>query len=323
MKDLYIQALRGMAILAVVLIHCLPAEPWVVGMRPFLNYAVAMFVFLSGYLTPRNRISDLRSFYAKRVGKTLPPYVLWSLFYLFARKVFAPSAILTALLVGGGAAQLYYIIVYIQLLLLTPILFKMLDSRLTRIAVYAITPITLLVRYGLAISGLGSMHIASFFGSWLIFYLIGLEWKTQIEPRFERVENRFRIVLGAWIACLLLQMLEGTVWNWLGSFDMATTQLKFTSVAGSVAFIAITMLMRGKARKLFGSNRVLVYLGNISFGIYLSHMAPLMLLHHFWALTSFFGVLLCWAVVIVITCLAIFLSKRFLPSRIVQMLGFV
>lgn len=80
-KDLYLQALRGLAIASVVMIHCLPLEAWVVGVRPFLNFAVALFIFLSGYLTTKRKVADIHSFYRKRIGKIVIPYSLWTLFY--------------------------------------------------------------------------------------------------------------------------------------------------------------------------------------------------------------------------------------------------
>lgn len=55
-KDLYIQALRGFAIAAVVLIHCLPQCEASVALRPFLNWSVAMFLFLSGVLTTEEKM---------------------------------------------------------------------------------------------------------------------------------------------------------------------------------------------------------------------------------------------------------------------------
>lgn len=50
-KDRYLQAVRGAAITAVVLIHCLPQCDASVALRPLLNWAVAAFLFLSGLLT--------------------------------------------------------------------------------------------------------------------------------------------------------------------------------------------------------------------------------------------------------------------------------
>ncbi len=65
-KDYYLQALRGFAIMAVVLIHCLPADrQWVLYVRPFLNFGVALFIFLSGYLTPADKCENIGVFYKR------------------------------------------------------------------------------------------------------------------------------------------------------------------------------------------------------------------------------------------------------------------
>jgi fucose 4-O-acetylase-like acetyltransferase len=55
-RDRYLQALRGLAIAAVVLIHCLPQCVATVALRPFLNFSVALFLFLSGLLTDEVKI---------------------------------------------------------------------------------------------------------------------------------------------------------------------------------------------------------------------------------------------------------------------------
>lgn len=56
-KDRYLQAVRGVAIAVVVLIHCLPQCDVSVALRPLLNWAVAAFLFLSGLLTAEERIA--------------------------------------------------------------------------------------------------------------------------------------------------------------------------------------------------------------------------------------------------------------------------
>lgn len=56
-KDRYLQAVRGVAIAVVVLIHCLPQCDASVVLRPLLNWAVAAFLFLSGLLTTEARIA--------------------------------------------------------------------------------------------------------------------------------------------------------------------------------------------------------------------------------------------------------------------------
>ncbi len=56
-KNQYLQAVRGVAIAAVVLIHCLSQYDVAVALRPFLNWAVAVFLFLSGYLTNEQKVA--------------------------------------------------------------------------------------------------------------------------------------------------------------------------------------------------------------------------------------------------------------------------
>lgn len=100
-KDLYLQAVRGLAIAAVVLIHCLPQAAASVALRPLLNFSVAAFLFLSGRLTPRGRAADARSFLRRRVGKIAAPYAVWTVLYLVARGALAPLTVLAAFIVGG------------------------------------------------------------------------------------------------------------------------------------------------------------------------------------------------------------------------------
>lgn len=56
-RDRYFQAVRGVAIVAVVLIHCLPQCEATIVLRPFLNWAVAAFLFLSGFFTNEAKIA--------------------------------------------------------------------------------------------------------------------------------------------------------------------------------------------------------------------------------------------------------------------------
>ena len=49
-KSYKIQMLRGLAIIAVVVIHNIPSELAQVWCRPLVNFAVGLFLFLSGFL---------------------------------------------------------------------------------------------------------------------------------------------------------------------------------------------------------------------------------------------------------------------------------
>ena len=91
-KDRYLQALRGLAISAVVLIHCLPQCAASVAIRPFLNFSVALFLFLSGVLTDERKFNaggGLR----RRISKVAGPYAFWSVIYRLNRIAVARSLI--------------------------------------------------------------------------------------------------------------------------------------------------------------------------------------------------------------------------------------
>ena len=47
-KNVKIQILRAIAIIGVVLIHTCPSGKWQIFVRPFINFAVPIFIFLSG-----------------------------------------------------------------------------------------------------------------------------------------------------------------------------------------------------------------------------------------------------------------------------------
>lgn len=50
--------------------------------RPFVNFAVGMFIFLSGYLTKENENGVYRDIIYRRIKKIIIPYIIWS--FIFA-----------------------------------------------------------------------------------------------------------------------------------------------------------------------------------------------------------------------------------------------
>lgn len=85
-KNQKLQILRAIAIIAVVMIHTCPSGKWQVFIRPFINFAVATFLFLSGYLT-NIETSDWKTFYKKRIIRVIIPYVIWTFLYTTAYNI--------------------------------------------------------------------------------------------------------------------------------------------------------------------------------------------------------------------------------------------
>lgn len=315
-KDRYLQALRGLAISAVVLIHCLPQCAASVAIRPFLNFSVALFLFLSGVLTDERKFNaggGLR----RRISKVAGPYAFWSVIYLaaFPRPSWASGFL--AFAVGSVSAQMYYLLVYSQLVLLTPVLFRLLSRY--RFFVYCVTPACLLLRELAAVAGIALPLIQVFCPMWLIFYVFGLDWRRWAAL----IEGRTAQLVAVLFIFLIIQEVAGFWWYLTGDFNMATTQLKLGSAATSLAVIALLMAVPGSFKSRLSST-LLVDLGNASFGIYLCHI---LVLKAVWKLLGLFVIPLgvstfaVWALTLAGSYSLVSLCGRYLPERIHIIVG--
>ena len=129
MRDQKIQIFRALAIIAVVMIHTTPPGEWQVFCKPFINFAVAAFIFLSGYLTKAEN-DDWMAFYRRRIMRVAVPYVIWTILdSLFDMITGNPVSLLKNLLSANANVSLYYIFVYVQFVLLTPLIGRLAKSR--------------------------------------------------------------------------------------------------------------------------------------------------------------------------------------------------
>lgn len=317
-RDAYIQALRGVAIAVVVLIHCLPDGLVSVVLRPLLNWAVAMFVFLSGMLTTEEVVAR-GGMVRRRLVKVAAPYLIWSLVYLAALRPRGACEAAVALATGGAAAHLYFLPVYAQLAVLTPLLLRLLRSH--RVVPYLVTPLWLVCWEALAFSGVDVPSVAVFFPSWLIYYLFGLEW----ERWRERLSGRKVALAVAAVIALAAQVGDGLLWYAHGDPGMATTQLRVTNVASSLAVIALFALARESGGERLSGCRAVVGLGDLSFGIYLCHLAFLVETRKVLELAGIgeglLGTVVAWALALGLSAAAVAACRRVLPRRLRAALG--
>ena len=267
-KNSSIQILRAMAIIAVVVIHSYPIGIVGVFLRPFVNFAVPMFIFLSGYLT-KFEIGDYKTFAIKRIKRVLIPYCIWSIIYAVPTGF---DGFLFKFLTGRCCGIYYYIFVYVQLVILTPLIVKLAKSRF-RVLGWLITPVcTVVFRYVFTVLKIDvlSANFNYLFVAWFIYYYFGLmlgNGKITIKPRYT-------IYVVLYAVAIALSVGEGLVWYHFGNYDMATTQLRLTSLATSLIALVFSYWFI-RSDKLNAKNvisRVLIAIGNASFGVYLSHI---------------------------------------------------
>lgn len=317
-RDRYLQAIRGLAIACVVCIHCLPQCAASVVLRPFLNWAVAGFLFLSGLLTSESKILRGGGL-AKRLHKVLIPYLVWSGIYLVVTQRLTAGGIVKGVLFGTSSAQMYYLLVYAQLVVLTPLLYRVLRSH--RLLVYCVTPVFLLVREVAAIVGVALPQVQVLFPAWLLFYVLGLDWGKVRRA----ATRRCSLLPGLLIACLLLQLAAGYAWLVWGDFNMATTQLKLSSMATSVVVVMLIGLAGQRFRRLL-ANSCFVKLGDLSFGIYLCHILVLGVVTKvlgFVVIPLLMITVVNLAVTLVVSACVVAAGATLLPRKVCEALGFV
>ena len=270
-KNSIIQIFRAFAIIAVVMIHTTPGEEWQVFCRPFINFSVAAFLFLSGYLTKAAN-SNWIAFYNKRIFRVLIPYLIWTILYsLSAIKSNGIESLIKNILTAKACVPLYYIFVYIQFVLLTPLLAKLAKSRYQFIG-WLIAPTSILIfkYYDLFTSIDYNIFIELFWSDsclgWFTFYYLGLLLGNNIIKR----DYSLKSLITLYIISLFIQATEGYIWFLQGEANCGT-QLKLSSLLTSTLFLLCihTILTKG----VFNTkNKFLIILGDYSFGIYLCHM---------------------------------------------------
>lgn len=156
--------LKGLAIVAVVMLHVLSSLPgriftqfplaqWFIPLDQLGRFSVPVFIGLSGFALARryqNRL-ELVSFYWKRILKLIPLYLLWTVGLHLLFKVIpawyttdVPVPWWQVVLLGSGDYQLYFVPLIFQLYLLFPLL-QWLTKRL---------PLILLVAVGIQVASI-------------------------------------------------------------------------------------------------------------------------------------------------------------------------
>ncbi len=269
-RNYKIQYLRALAIIAVVLIHTCPMGLWQVVCRPFLNFAVALFLFLSGFLTSPPDGSWLQ-LYKKRISRVFVPYIIWSIIYTLPSS--NAFSYIYNLITTNSSGTLYYIFVYIQLTLLAPLLIRLSKSSIWWIGIF-ITPIAFMLdcRYLEWWTDYEGIHkylkllrgISCF--TWISYYYLGI----LIQNRPFTVSCKTGILFLALIGSLLIQTAEGYAMHLNGIVNCGT-QAKISAWLTNLIFMMIACTFITKW-DFTAKSKIMELLGKYSFGIYLIHV---------------------------------------------------
>ena len=270
--------LRGIAIIAVIMIHSMNSNLddntntiIQIVMRQFINFAVPLFIFMSGYFTKQEDvIADSKKYIFKRLTKLVPPFLIWSVIGILTANYFSVKSTIKNLIFGKAFVQLYFIIVLIQIIFLLPFIVKTIDQKVLRILMFTVTPAYLAILY-VYIYKTNSMlqNGGVFFATWFIFYYLGLLIRSlNISPSYFKSKLKFLVI--AYIIMLSASIVESfLIYRNLSLLNFAISQMKYSTFAMSLLFIIVLFSLSETIK--VSSKNILVTIGNYSFGIYLAH----------------------------------------------------
>lgn len=133
-----IDAMRAIAILAVVMIHTssralesvhfdLNGNLFALFLNQFSRFTVPLFFLISGFVLELNydEKAGFWEYLKKRFNRILIPYLFWGSIYYFLVYSTNPDTFLTAILTGSASYQLYFIPALLVFYVLFPLLHKM------------------------------------------------------------------------------------------------------------------------------------------------------------------------------------------------------
>lgn len=277
---------KGLAILAVVMIHATGTtangstngwgDQFVVVLRQFINFAVALFLALAGYFAAKLWKGSAVNYWRGRGWRILPAYVTWTLIAVAVIKPWhltSPRALFEDFAFGTGIGIGYYVIVLLQYVALVPLLAKLRNDR-QHIAVMVMT-----TSIGLGISyAMQSTYAEAPWARFPYYCLPFIVWGPLFQLGFwvgrrpdvvrPRSDSRW-----LWLAGLvvLAAIAEGLYWDGKGLNGLATSQIKASTILVST-LVALHIFAARETRKPAAGDGALEWLGRSSYMIYLSHM---------------------------------------------------
>jgi Uncharacterized protein conserved in bacteria len=282
------QVVRGICILAVILIHCpnglqygvgsLQYNTWMI-LRQVTNIPVATFIFISGYFVNQDKCSlNPKKYIFSRGLRLVIPFIIWSFVYTGINVILTLESgesinfisLLINFVLGRSAAPFYYILVLMQLILLTPVLIHLLkkQSRLCK-WLWLVTPIYLIWVYVYSyIFHVQPPLYATLFPAWFIFYYLGLYINFISERGMKLRILQFGTPIYL-IVMLIISIIEAAVLIKVGyGGEFACSQIKLSSFLYAATFILF--LLRSNEYKV--NTSILKYIGDYSYAIFYIHI---------------------------------------------------
>ena len=282
---------KGIAIIAVVAIHASGSTErfqegsfnWDFGLiiRQLINFAVPMFLAISGYFSAKSSDKDPISYYKNRLFKIASPYLFWTAIYIVLKTPSLPPSIsemLRGVFFGTGIGIGYFVIVLSQFIFLTPLFSKIRRKTTHILIIISASIIGLIFTYYFSI--INKEHIFSNFPEyalpffvWYPFYHAGY-FLARYKDDIKINKSHTNKLIYCFALFISLSLIEGFFWAYNENYSFGVSQLKATSLTASF-FLFLVALSLADEKKFLNRPLTISWFGKNSYAIYLIHILTL------------------------------------------------
>ncbi|VUS33948.1 acyltransferase [Klebsiella pasteurii] len=278
MRNNYWDLCKGISIVAVVVIHAAgilsghSSDDFrtITGivLRQFINFAVPVFLFISGYFAFNNK--PKANLVKTRLVRVIIPYLCCSLLYILSDfitkgKIYSLYDLTEALLLGKAMIVGYFVIVIIQFIIITPAIMMIDREKNHVLLMILITSLglgyTYITKLYFPQSSFATFPISAIpFFIWYPFFHLGFYLS-----RYQKTIPLRNIIFPL---LLLLAITEGLFLYKISGYEFATSQVKLSSFLLSICICAFIYNNKNANIK----KNIFTFFGVNSYPIYLLHM---------------------------------------------------
>ena len=320
-RNTYFDFLRGLAIMMVVGIHTYTLGKDSTVVRQLLNTAVPLFIAISGYCLSQKRMEnkdDYLFFLKKQFPKVYLPVLVWSL-PLYAIALYSGSSIIkqTILLLSCGLSIYYFVAFIMQCYVVLPVINNYISGNKRRVVIVScLISFAWIagVMYMNTIQGKGIPLIlyAGPLPCWLMFFVLGVMIG-------HKPERNYSIILPMVIAILgfILSVIETDYLLDHYGKGVGIKPSSYIYSAGMI-FLMFSNKVENLIRRTGAIYRFIIWIGSLSFGIYLVHCYFISFFVKRLPIDSW---LLQWSLALFLTVVFILILRKLLPTKYHKYLG--
>ncbi|NTW04988.1 MAG: acyltransferase [Peptococcaceae bacterium] len=319
--------MRAFAALSIIMIHSTSGYINTGFLGSAVNqiprFGSPLFVMMSGFILyhielNRPSVSYLY-FFKHRFLKVAIPYLIWTVFYTtfslksqllggFGTEQLAGifKIYLVNIFTGTGYVHLYFILIMIQLYSIFPLLKRSIEKNIT-VAIALTVFISLTFQMLIYIHRLGIITLpdlgiayATLFPGWLFIFAFGILLRIKLDQITDFWQKRKTLCLLSWLTLMVIAV-----------FEVRITKVEISlrpviTLYGVFTFFTFYLFFE-KLKNLVtpGTDRLIEWVANNSFEVYLVHPFILNMLVIFYSWPGYIGALGLYMFAVIFTCLSI------------------